>query len=129
MALEDAINNLAAAINRFADLQGAAPKAEAPKEVKKSPPKEAGAPTAEPTETTTTSTAPSEKETPSEAEAPKVEPMNVTEEFLTKANDLIQLDIEKAKAVLTELGYPKFKLVPANLHAKGLKLIEAQLNG
>lgn len=128
MALEDAINNLAAAINRFADLQGAAPPAvvEAPKETKKqkeSTPTQAPAPT--PTAQPTTAEPESAAESPSE----KAEPANISETFFEKANELIQLDVEKAKEVLTELGFAKFKLVPANKHALGLKLVEAQLNG
>jgi hypothetical protein len=124
MALEDAINNLAEAINRYVDIHGTPPKVEAPKEVKKSPPKETVAPPAATLPDTTTSTV---GEGPTEQ--PEAEPENISETFFAKANELIQLDVEKAKIVLTELGFAKFKLVPANKHAKGLKLVEAQLNG
>jgi hypothetical protein len=125
MALEDAINNLAAAINRIADLQGAAPKAEAPKDVVKKAEKVA------PTQTAPATQNPAEPETVTESPSKdeEVSTENISDTFFAKANELIQLDVEKAKIVLTELGFAKFKLVPANKHAKGLKLVEAQLNG
>lgn len=133
MALEDALLKLAEAINNHAEaLKSTAGKAPVAEVKKAATSAEADTP-ASTTKVADTRASDSKKETTKLADASttvsKDEPDQaaITAEATAKFADLIDLDLDKAKDVLTELGFPKFRLVPANLHAKALELTIAAL--
>ena len=127
MALEDAILALAEAIDRYTTVVKCTPVVRKTEPEKAKPEKAAGPD-------------PVEKEEPADAQKPeeeaakadvKEEKIDVTAVYFEKAQLLIESEggIEKAKEVLTKLGFTKFKLVPVNKHAQALKLVEAALHG
>lgn len=123
MALEDAINKLADAINGYTaaiskdntsgttgevlQLKNVATKKEEP----------------------ATPTPPTEDTTKPEVQKPEVEDKVNIKVLQDKFATLVDKDLKLAKQVLTELGFAKLGLVPANLHAKALTLTEEALNG
>lgn len=150
MALEDAIQNLADALNRYTDtitppvisgdvaLKKSATSAkttDTPASGTKaadtgvSDSKKASAQSAEaqsPSGSAQGATALASDATSTKSSA---EPEFDLKDLQDKFAKLIEEDLDKAKEVLTELGFPKLKLVPANLHVKALALTEAALNG
>lgn len=144
MALEDALLKLAEAINNHAEaLKGVRgttgtaygpidKPAEAPVTVEvsakepqpeKPAPKKSAAPveTKQKEEATTVASA---QTSPSDT-PPDVDVVELKAKFLA----LVNKDRAAAEGVLTELGFPKLNLVPANLHAKAWGLIAEALNG
>lgn len=135
MALEDALLKLAEAINNHAEALKANAGYVAPAQAKAQPKKQTEPTSADAAQTPeklgqktdTDTTAPTATtETPEvETEAETVDVAAMTADFLK----LVNTDRAKAEAVLTKLGFPRLKLVPANKHAEAYALIKGALNG
>lgn len=132
MALEDAILKLAEAIMYHAGVQAQAlnggPQLEKPLDV---PTKGADTKKSKTSDASSASDKSATVETTPESAtgsttSPSKEEIDVPA-LKEKFASIVEKDTPKAKEILTEMGFPKFGLVPANLHAKLQGLVDAAL--
>lgn len=137
MALEDAILKLAEAINRHTDVTAGAkvnPHYTGDVQPEKTIDVVVREPAAKKTTAKTTSSASAVVDTmdttPETASTTQPDEETIDVNVLKeKFQALVEKDIAKAKEVLTEVGFAKFNLIPANLHAKLQELVDGALNG